>query len=163
MNDGVECKDVREVIEAIAAGDVQPDAPTRAHLESCIGCASALATAVRIETALAARPAAPAPPRFPQAVVQRIRRERWSSEQRVDRLFNFAIVAAVVLVAGGLAAALNVDMLLGVAGSIWLLIRGAGGEMLQGAIPAVNTYVTAAALLLSALGMWWWVEQRLQF
>ena len=50
-------------------------------------------------------------------VLQRIRRDHWQSEQNVDRLFNLAMVAAVLLMIGGVAAMLNVDVVLAIAGS----------------------------------------------
>ncbi len=56
----------------------------------------------------------PAPAAFTAAVLQRIRRDHWQSEQNVDRLFNLAMVAAVLLVVGGVAALLNVDARAGV-------------------------------------------------
>ena len=30
-------------------------------------------------------------------------------------------------------------------------------------IPVVDTYIAAAGLLLTALGMWWWAERRVSF
>ena len=50
-------------------------------------------------------------------MLQRIRRERWRSEQHVDRLFNVAIVVAVFVVVGGIAAMLNLQALFGVTAS----------------------------------------------
>src|SRR5918996_889703 len=98
------CKDVLELAEPIAAGDLQPAENVRAHLESCPRCAGALASARRLEAALSALEPPPAPETFTPSVLQRIRRERWRSEQHVDRLFNVAIAAALVLVVGGVAA-----------------------------------------------------------
>jgi anti-sigma factor RsiW len=159
----MQCKAVLERIEAVAAGDVEPDADLRAHLESCTRCAASLATARRIESALAARPAPAAPPRFTQAVVQRVRRERWRSEQRVDRLFNLAIVTAVLLVAGGLVAIFNIDGLLAFTAQAWALVQQGSRGAARDAAPTLVTYGSAAALLASALGMWWWAERRWQY
>jgi anti-sigma factor RsiW len=155
----MECRVVREAVEAIASGDLQPDERMRLHLESCTGCAAALATARRIERVLAAWPAPPAPAGFTAAVVQRLRGERWRAEQRVDRLFNLAIAAAVLLVAGGLLAIFNVDGLLAFTASALELVREARPEA-STAAPRMVTYVSAAALLASALGMWWWAERH---
>jgi anti-sigma factor RsiW len=159
----MECKAVFDRIEAIAAGDLEPDQATRAHVESCLRCASALAVARRIEAVLAARPAPAAPPGFTAAVAQRLRRERWRAEQHVDRLFNLAIAAAIVLVAGGLLAVFNVDGLLAFTAATVELVRDGSRNAAEGAAPKMVTYVSAAGLLVSALGMWWWAERRWQF
>jgi anti-sigma factor RsiW len=159
----MECKAVLDRIEAIAGGDVEPDQATRAHLESCLRCSSALAVARRIEAVLATRPAPPAPPGFTAAVSQRLRRERWRTEQHVDRLFNLAIAASVFLVAGGLVAIFNVDGLLAFTAATVGVVRDGSRTAAEGAAPKMVTYVSAAGLLISALGMWWWAERRWQF
>ena len=82
------CAALLDLVDAIAAGDLEPDHEMRAHLESCPTCAAELASARRIEALLAARAAPEAPPRFTVAVQHRIRTERWNAEQRVDRIFN---------------------------------------------------------------------------
>jgi hypothetical protein len=155
------CHDVIELVEAIAAGDLEPDMDVRAHLESCRGCASALATARRVEAALARREAPAAPPRFSAMVLQRIRREQWRAEQQVDRLFNVTIVVAVALLAGGAFALMNLSGLLAAAGQMVGAFANLRGEVAREAAPSLATYVAAAGLLLSALGMWWWAERRL--
>jgi anti-sigma factor RsiW len=155
------CREVLDVVEAVAAGDLEPDAVLRAHLESCPRCASALASARRLETALAAWPAPPAPARFTPTVIAHIRRERWRTEQNVDRLFNVAIAVAVLLVAGGVLALLNLGGVIALASAGWTLLGGAAGSAVQQTAPAFGTYVAAVGLLVSALGMWWWAERRL--
>src|SRR5687768_592753 len=92
------CRAVTEQVEAIAAGDLDPSPDLVAHIETCPRCASALADARRIETLLATRPAPAAPPQFAVAVQQRIRRERWQTEEQVDRIFNVAIGSAAALI-----------------------------------------------------------------
>ncbi len=155
------CTDALHIVEAIAAGDLEVDETVRAHFETCPRCASALASARRLESALQARPKPQAPARFTQAVLGRIRQERWRSEERVDRVFNVAIVVAVLLVVGSIAALTNVDSALGAARSLWGLMAAVGGQALQTAAPMLLTYIAAAGLLMSALGMWWWAERRL--
>ena len=91
----------------------------------------------------------------------RIRQERWRSEERIDRVFNVAIVVAVLLVVGSVAALTNVDAVLGGARSLWGLMAAIGGHALQTAAPMLLTYVAAAGLLMSALAMWWWADRRL--
>src|SRR5215213_543453 len=131
------CNELLELIEPLAAGDVHPDAAVRAHLESCVTCAAALASAQRLEAGLKAMEIPPAPASFTGAVLQRIRKDRWQSEQNVDRLFNLAIAAAVLLMAGGLAAMLNVDGVLRVTASAWLLVRGSLRSTVESAAPTL--------------------------
>ena len=157
------CSDVLDLIEPIAAGDLRADEPVRAHLESCVTCAAALASAQRLEAALKAMEIPAAPATFAATVMQRIRRDRWQAEQNVDRLFNLAIVAAVLLMVGGLAAMLNVQGLLSISASALVLVRESMRTGVQQAVPTLATYVAAACLLASALGMWWWAERRLMF
>ena len=161
MTDHLTCNDVLPLVEPMAGGELEVDADARAHFESCPRCASALASARRIEAALASRPSPAAPARFTGAVLQRIRRERWQSEQNVDRLFNIAIVVALLLVGGGLAALFNVDALLAGAAAAWGMLAAVSGEAVTRAVPSLSTYIASAGLFLSALVTWWWAERRL--
>jgi anti-sigma factor RsiW len=163
MSSLMHCREVLELIEPIAAGDLLPDDEVRAHLQSCPQCAGVLASARRVETLLTGMDIPPAPTAFTSAVLQRIRRDKWRSEQNVDRLFNVSMVAAVLLVAGGLAALLNVDGVLSFSGSVLIFLKDSTRETARTAAPTVATYVAALGLLASALGMWWWADRRLQF
>jgi anti-sigma factor RsiW len=158
----MQCSDVLDLIEPIAAGDLLPDDRVRDHLESCPRCAGALASARRVEALLKGMDVPAAPAAFAQAVLQRIRRDRWQSEQNVDRLFNVAIVAAVVLIAVGVFAMLNVGAVLALTGSAWTVLREGTRDTVRTAAPTVLTYVAAAGLLASALAMWAWAERRIQ-
>jgi anti-sigma factor RsiW len=157
----VNCRDVVQLVEAIAAGDLEVEPGVRAHVESCPHCAAALASAYRIEALLTARPQPEAPARFAAAVLARVRNERWMSEQRVDRIFNVAIALAVVLVAGSVAALINVGVVIGAASWMGNVLAVALGQFARQAAPVVATYVAAAGVLMSALLMWWWAERRL--
>jgi anti-sigma factor RsiW len=157
----VTCTDALHLVEAIAAGDLAIDDTVRTHFETCPRCASALASARRLDVALKARPQPQAPARFTQSVLGRIRQERWRSEERVDRVFNVAIVVAVFLVLGSIGALTNVGTVLGAARSLWGLLAAVGGQALETAAPMLLTYIAAAGLLMSALGMWWWADRRL--
>src|SRR5687768_11748976 len=103
------CQDVEDRIEAVAAGDQPADGAFLAHVETCVRCAAALASARRIEAVLAARPLPEAPPRFAAGVASRIRRDYWRSEQQVDRMFNAAVAAGLIAIAGGTLALVNVS------------------------------------------------------
>jgi hypothetical protein len=157
------CRDALHLVEAIAAGDLEVDGAGRAHFESCPSCAAALAAARRLELALQSRPVPLAPPRFTAAVLARIRGDRWRSEQRVDRIFNFAIFAASFLVIAGLGALTNVGALLSVGGWIWGAMAQLSGQLVQQAAPTLMSYVAAALLLMSTLAMWWWADRRLSW
>jgi predicted anti-sigma-YlaC factor YlaD len=159
----MQCADVLDLVEPIAAGDLLPDDRVREHLHSCPGCAGALASARRLEGLLKGMEFAVAPAAFATQVLQRIHSDRWRSEQNVDRLFNVAIVAAVILIAGGLLALLNVGTVISLTGSIWALLKEGSRETVRTAAPTVLTYVAAAGLLASALAMWAWAERRMQF
>jgi anti-sigma factor RsiW len=154
----VTCRDLLEQIEAIAAGDQALDETARGHLESCPGCAAALAAARRLEDYLAARPAVDAPAKFTSSVLHRIRRERWRSEERVDRLFNVAMIFAAGVVLSGAAFLFNMSAGIELAATASRVLSTAGEEVLRRAAPSLGTYVAAMALLASALGMWWWAD-----
>lgn len=156
------CRDVLERVEAIASGDQPLDAEMRAHFETCPTCAAALATARRIEDYLAARPVVAPPAKFTSAVLHRIRRERWRSEERVDRLFNLAIVFAALVVLTGAGFLFNMSVALELAAGASQLLSTAGEEALRRAAPSLGTYLAAMALLVSALGMWWWADMSLE-
>jgi anti-sigma factor RsiW len=154
----VTCREILDLAEAFAAEDRQPDGAARAHLETCPRCAGALADARRIEVFLTTWPAPEAPARFTAAVQHRIRRLHWQAEQRIDLLFNAAMVLAAILVVGGIAAMFNVEMLLAGAGMLADVITLSAGEVLEKAAPSVATYVAAMGLVASALAMRWWTE-----
>lgn len=152
------CDDVLDQVEPLAAGDIVPTDALRAHFETCPSCASALATARRIEASLAARPIVEAPPRFAATVQGRIRRDRWLEEQRVDRIFNVAIAAAVLLVVGGVFFLLRGAAVLDAAGQFVALISALGETDSGISTPNLGTYVAATGLFVSGLAMWWWAE-----
>jgi anti-sigma factor RsiW len=155
------CEEVLDLVEPIAAGDVAVTDEVRAHLETCPACAAALATARRIEAALAGRPAPEAPARFTASVMSRIRSDRWQAEQQVDRIFNVAIVAALLLIVGGVLTLANLGAVLDGASRAGGALTIALQQLVRLAAPALGTYFAAFGLLGSAVVMWWWAEQRL--
>jgi anti-sigma factor RsiW len=157
----VTCDETRLIVEAIAAGDLDVDAEIRAHFETCPSCAAQLASAQRIEMLLKARPAPKPPDNFTSTIVARIRKERWQHEEHVDRIFNIGIVAAVLLVLGGIAALANVGAVIGLAGNVWGMVAQTSGRMAAQTAPTMLTYVAAVGLMMSTLFMWWWAERRL--
>jgi predicted anti-sigma-YlaC factor YlaD len=156
------CDDVLEAIEPIAAGDLTPSNRVAEHLSSCRECAATLESARRVDSLLRGRPAPAAPAHFTSRVMSRIRRMRWRREQLLDWGFNASLVAAGLLVVVG----------------VWVVLRRSGlttvgpvttevvGLFSTGLItlvrrisPSLPLYAGAAALLGTALGVWWWAEK----
>ena len=154
----IRCEQADPFIEAAAVGEALPDA-VAAHVASCAGCATRLALAQRIETALATRAVAVPAESFTTAVVARMRRDRWRAEQVVDFGFNLAVGIGVLIVAAG------------VVGLAWRSgVMQMGVEMSAILLPAVRTAVARALadarlimlvtlLLTTAIGLWWWAEE----
>jgi anti-sigma factor RsiW len=153
------CREVADLIEPIAAGELEPPPAARAHLESCPSCALMLATARRLEASLAADQPPRVPDRFVAAVLQRVRRERWRMERNVDLLFNAAIAVALLIVGAGAFALLNVSGVTSASSDAWAGLSAMSAQIARQMAPAINTYIAAAGLLITALGMWWWAER----
>ena len=154
------CREMQERIEAVAAGDEAADDRFRAHVEGCVGCAASLARARRIEEALAARPA---PPRFAALVASRIRREHWRAEQQVDWLFNVAVAAALIAIAGGTLALVNLSLVTetvgaGLSAMLNYVTRPGAAAPVQVAA-GLPTYLLGAAFLATTLLVWNWAER----
>ena len=153
------CREVADLIEPIAAGELEPTPDVRAHFETCPSCALMLATARRVEAALAADQPPPVPDRFVAAVLQRVRRERWRTERKVDLLFNVAIIVALAIVAAGVVALMDVGGVVAASSGAWSALSKVSTQMAQQMAPAINTYMAAAGLLITMLVMWWWAER----
>jgi hypothetical protein len=154
------CADAQDLIEAVAAGDVARDGELTLHLADCRTCTLAFESALHMERTLAALPAPPAPRGFAQDVAAAIRRERWRSDERVDRAFGATIAAAVVVVVVAFVSLLNLGS---VARLMMVAVETVSTPPRQppawagGSLPAA---VLTAALLTTSLGVWWWVERR---
>jgi hypothetical protein len=154
------CAEVQELVEAVAAGDAAADAAFREHVETCVACAAALASARAIEGALAARAAIAAPPGFEAAVAARIRHEHWRAEEQVDRAFNLVVAVGVVAIVAGALALFNVA-------GVTAAISAAAGSLAAAASPPVSStdqspplwaYLLGCALLGTSLLVWRWAE-----
>src|ERR1700722_167249 len=153
------CDETLDAVEAIAAGELTPEGRIAQHLGSCRQCAAALESARRIETMLQARPVPTPPQQFTIRTMARIRRARWRSDQFLDAGFNVAVALVT----------------LGVIATVWLLVdrsglNAVGGDLVNlaesGAVtlvhrvaPSISLYAGAAALVLTALTIWWWAER----
>jgi predicted anti-sigma-YlaC factor YlaD len=153
------CDDVLELIEPAAAGDVVLDARLMAHIESCRDCTAAFTAARQIDRLLRARPVPLPPVQFTARTLTRIRRDRWRREQFLDAAFNMALAVAVAAVIAG--AWLLMDRTgLSAVGRDTFGVLGAAVSSVAGAIrPAVPLYAGAAALIGTALVLWWWAER----
>jgi anti-sigma factor RsiW len=153
------CDEALEAIEAIAAGEVTPQGRIAQHLASCVNCATTLAAAQRLDRLLQTRPIPKPPVQFTARTMARVRRARWRTEQFLDTGFNLAltfILSGVVLsilllmFRSGLPSVMTDSFAIAEAGVVLLARR------LARALPL---YGGAAAIVLSALAIWWWAER----
>jgi anti-sigma factor RsiW len=155
------CRQVDEQIEMVASGEEAATDAFRSHVEGCIRCASALATARRVHEALEGRPAPVAPAKFTASVLARVRTERWRSEQQVDRLFNAALVVGVLAVVGGIVALFNLGGVISAVGGATDVLGRLIRESSRQAAPVFSTYLLAGGLLGVTLVAWWIAERRM--
>lgn len=153
------CRETQDVIEALAAGETAATPAVREHLTTCVRCAAALALARRIDAALGPREVVRTPTGFTPSVVARVRRERWRAEQRVDRAFNLAIAGAVALLVVGVAMLLNLGGIVSLAGGLTRLLGEGARVAADRVAPVLPTYLAGSALILTAVGVWWWAER----
>jgi len=152
------CTDFDELIEPIAAGDIEPDPGMRAHLQSCAACTRALAMARQIDLVLASQ-STPAPaPAFTGALMARLRRERWRSEQSLDAAFNIAVGLAVAVGVGGVVMVATASGLASVSADLVRVFLSATAAALVTIAPALPVYALASAVVVSWLIVWWWAE-----
>jgi hypothetical protein len=157
----VVCEEALETIEAVATGDLVPDARLGSHLSSCVRCGAALASAREIERLLRSRSAPAAPPQFTARTLARIRREWWRSDQVVDAVFNLGVAAIFIaaIVAGWITLrSAGIDVRIG-QGDIQQLAQMGIAAIAQRVAPVAPAYGAAALLLASAILIWWWAER----
>lgn len=151
------CHDANAYLEAVAVGESVPDA-VRTHVDVCPNCAARLRLAERIERTLATRPVAAAPATFTTAVVARVRRQRWRTEQVIDWGFNIFVAIGLALIVSGVAGIFWASGLVVISRDVFAAFA-AGSEMaMTGVLSQARTVVLAALLLTLTLGVWWWVE-----
>ena len=152
------CAAVADLIEAIAAGELPPDAAITAHLSACAACRAALDRARRLDQLLRDRVAPAAPPQFTSRTMQRIRRARWRREQVIDWIFNTAMIAAALLVATGVWIALRNTGLSSISRDVLEVFTSGMAATAQKVTPSLPLYAGATGLLAVALGLWWWAS-----
>ncbi len=153
------CDEALDAVEAIAAGDQTADGRVAAHLASCPNCALALEGARQLERSLRLR-TVPAPPaQFTSRTINRVRRAQWRSDQFLDAGFNLAIGLVVVAVVAGVWMLLHRTGLAAVSNDAVNLFGTGFATLAQRVVPSLPRYAGAAALLATALGIWWWAER----
>ena len=153
------CDEALDTVEAIAAGDLTADGRVASHLATCPNCALALEGARQLEASLRCRAAPAAPAEFTSRTLARIRRARWRSDQFLDVGFNVAIGLVVVSVLAGVWMLLHRTGLVSVSGDAVNVFGSGFVALARRVAPALPLYAGAAALLVSALGIWWWAER----
>jgi len=153
------CDETLDAVEAIAAGEVTPAGRIAQHLASCRQCAAALESARRIETMLRARPVPRPPQQFTIRTMARIRRARWRSDQFLDAGFNVAVALVTLGVIATVWLLVDRSGVTAVSSDLLTLIAGGAVTLAHRIAPAISLYLAAAALVLSALTIWWWAER----
>ncbi len=153
----IDCQAMDDRIEEIADGLAhEPD--VAAHLSTCARCQARLTLARSVNRVLETREVPEAPEWLTAAVMTRVRRERWRSEQLVDAGFNVAVAAGLGLIAVGLGALAWSLGWFSIDPAAVELVAAAAGQWLARISGQLQMLVVAAVLLTSALGLWWWVE-----
>ena len=155
------CHEVHDAIEPIAAGELAPDDRIAAHLSSCPHCAAALEDARRLERILQARPAPRAPAQFTSRTLARVRRARWRTEQFLDLGFNVTVGLVLMAILGGVWLLMHRSGLVAVSNDAVDLLGTGLMTLARRVAPTVPLYAGATALLVTALGIWWWAEREL--
>ena len=154
------CDEALEAVERIAAGDLMADGRIADHLNTCRDCAAALESARRVEWLLRKRDVPRVSAQFTAATLGRVRRARWRSDQWLDAGFNLGIAAIVVAMVAAVWMALNRSGLAAVSNDAVGLFGSGLTTFTSRVVPALPLYAGAAALVATALGIWWWAERE---
>jgi anti-sigma factor RsiW len=153
------CDEALDSIEAIAADELTPDGRVAAHLASCPNCAAALVGARSLEQMLKRRGVPAAPSQFTSRTMARVRRARWRNDQFLDVGFNVAIGLVLLIVLVGVWLLLNRSGLAAVSNDAVDLFGTGLVTFARRVAPSLPLYAGAAAVLATALGIWWWAER----
>jgi predicted anti-sigma-YlaC factor YlaD len=153
------CDEALDAVEAIASGDLTADGRIAEHLSTCPNCGAALVRARQLEQVLQRRGVPQPSAQFTARTLARVRRARWRSDQFLDVGFNVAIIFVVVAVFGGVWMLVNRTGLAAVSTDAVDLFGSAFVTLVRRVAPSLPLYAGAAALLASALGIWWWAER----
>jgi hypothetical protein len=96
-------------------------------------------------------------------VASRIRRENWRSEQQVDWMFNVAVAAGLVAIAGGALALVNLSNVTEAIGTgvaaIIALATQPDTRVASRIAPGLSTYLLGGGFLATTLLVWSWAER----
>jgi len=154
------CDEALDAIEAIAAGEMTPGLRVAQHLASCPNCAAAMESAREVERLLRARERPRPPSSFTSRTMARVRRARWRSEQFLDAGFNVALTLVVAGIVGVIWIAANRTGVSAVGSDALDLFSEGVVQLVHSITPALPLYAAATALVVSALGIWWWAENQ---
>ncbi len=154
-----DCEDVLSRVEPLAEGEPADEA-VRAHLRACARCAAALARARQVGEALEALPTLSASAAFTTDVVRLTRSLRWQSEQRFDRWFNAATVAALIVIALGVWGLMNVTGLTAVTVGTADFVGRSLPVLYDQVKPQISRYGLAGMLVAGGLAIWWLLERN---
>jgi hypothetical protein len=104
------------------------------------------------------RAAPAAPPGFTARVMTRVRQQRWQVERYWDLGFNVAVAGGLLLVAAGVLGLVYVSGLSVVGRDAVLLFAEGITTVADQVAPVLPMYMGAFALTVTALGLWWFVE-----
>jgi|KBSMisStaDraftv2_1062788.scaffolds.fasta_scaffold299361_2 hypothetical protein len=156
------CDEALDAVEAVAAGDLTPDGRLADHYATCPNCSGALQGARALEQMLQHRPSPKPSAQFTPRAMTRVRRARWRSDQVLDLGFNVAIATVVIAVVTGVWIVLRRSGLFAVStvSSDAVEVVSSGlVTLVQRIGPSLPLYGAATALLVTALGLWWWAER----
>lgn len=152
------CEDIDPIVEELADGSLPAGAERDAHIASCARCSARLANARAIHALLVSREVATPPAGFTAAVMARVVRERWQTERAIDLGFNLAVAAGVlVLISGGIGLAWSAGFFRFTV-DVQPILVALTTPMANRVVSQLQTVVMAAAILTTALGLWWWAE-----
>ncbi len=157
------CDEALDAVERVASGEVAPDGRLAEHYATCPNCSTALASARELERLLQGRSAPKPTAQFTVRTMARVRRARWRSEQVLDVGFNVAIAVVVLAIVVGAWMLLDRSGLTAVSNDAVDMFGRGLVSFAQRIAPSVPVYAGATALLVTALGIWWWAERDASF
>ena len=99
------------------------------------------------------------PPQFTARTMATLRRRRWQSEQFLDVGFNVALGIVALVVGAGIWMFVNRSGLGSVSNDAANVITASAVSLAHRIAPSVPLYAGATALVVTALGVWWWAER----
>jgi hypothetical protein len=153
------CDEALNSVEAVAAGEFDPTGRLADHYATCPNCAAALRRARELELLLQHRPAPHPSAQFTTRTLAKVRRARWRNDQVLDMGFNVGIAIVVIATMVVIWMVLNRSGLAAVSNDAFGVFGRGLMTFAQRVAPSLPLYAGAAALLATALGIWWWAEK----